>query len=85
MEETTEFSAQVIEAIEADRKIEAIKLLRAERNIDLKTAKELVDAYLAENPPEPRPRPDRPEFRVMPLLLAAVVAAALVFAYKALA
>ncbi len=36
-------------AVHANRKIEAIKLLREQRNLDLKQAKEIVDAYIDEN------------------------------------
>jgi len=39
--------ADVIAAIENNRKIEAIKLLRAHREIELKEAKDLVDDYMA--------------------------------------
>lgn len=40
--------ASVIAALERNRKIDAIKLLRAERDIGLKEAKELVDAFVLE-------------------------------------
>jgi ribosomal protein L7/L12 len=40
----------VIEAISRNRKVEAIRLLREERNIDLKDAKEEVDRFIRENP-----------------------------------
>lgn len=39
----------VIEAISRNRKVEAIRLLREERNIDLKDAKEKVDRFIREN------------------------------------
>jgi len=49
---TTEIAlpADVIAALEANRKIDAIKLLRTQRGIGLKEAKEQVEAYLAQNP-----------------------------------
>ncbi len=40
----------VIAAIHANRKIEAIKLLRGHRKLGLKEAKHIVDAYAAGNP-----------------------------------
>ena len=40
----------VIFALQAGRKIEAIKLIRAYRSMGLKEAKELVDNYYLENP-----------------------------------
>jgi len=40
----------VINAIRANRKVAAIKLLRQERGLDLKDAKDAVDAYIQKNP-----------------------------------
>lgn len=40
----------VLEAIHANRKIEAIKLLREYRHLGLKEAKEIVDEYTTRNP-----------------------------------
>ena len=42
--------AEVINAIQSGRKIEAIKLLRCEWNIDLKAAKETIDHYIDSDP-----------------------------------
>ena len=44
-------SAEVLDAIGKNRKIEAIKLLREERGIGLKEAKEIVDRYIEAQPP----------------------------------
>ena len=44
-----EIPQNVREAVHAHRKIEAIKLLRAHRDIGLKEAKELVDEYTAKH------------------------------------
>ena len=41
--------SDVLEALHANRKIEAIKLLREHQNIGLKDAKDIIDAYTAEN------------------------------------
>lgn len=41
----------VIKAISRNRKVEAIRLLREERNIDLKDAKEEAVRFIGENPP----------------------------------
>lgn len=46
MTETPINEPDVIEALNAGRTIEAIKLLRASRGIDLKQAKDLVDGYM---------------------------------------
>jgi len=41
--------ADVKNAVHANRKVEAIKLLRKQRNMGLKEAKEIVDAYIDED------------------------------------
>ena len=50
MNNETELPADVIEALHANRKIKAVKLLRAQRNLDLTEAVKLIDKYYAENP-----------------------------------
>lgn len=45
-----EMPAAVTEALSHNRKIEAIRLLREMRGIDLKEAKEAVDRYLEQHP-----------------------------------
>ena len=78
-----ELSAQVEQAIAAGRKIEAIKLLREEAGLDLKEAKELVDArvsahrsFEAQHPAGPRN-----DTGVGRLVLILAVLAAVVVAY----
>lgn len=48
-----ELPAEVTLALQRGNKIEAIKLLRLARRIDLKDAKEAIDGVIAQNP---RPR-----------------------------
>lgn len=48
--EYKELPAEVINALSSGRKIEAIKLLRGEWNIDLKKAKNIVDQHIASDP-----------------------------------
>ena len=48
-----EFPPDVIAEIQANRKVTAIKLLRAHKGIGLKEAKELVDAYMEKHPSSP--------------------------------
>ena len=43
---TDDLSDEIIAALLGGRKIEAIKLLRKERGMDLKAAKEAVEAWL---------------------------------------
>lgn len=48
-----ELPADVIAEIDGNRKVNAIKLLRAHLGVGLKEAKELVDAYTDEHPASP--------------------------------
>ena len=50
MNSEVELPADVVAEIKANRKITAIKLLREHERIDLKEAKERVDAYLELHP-----------------------------------
>lgn len=50
MNSEVELPDDVIAELEANRKITAIKLLRTHLGIDLKEARELVDAYVEQNP-----------------------------------
>lgn len=50
MNTETELPADVIAELEANRKISALKLLRSHRGIDLKEAKNMIDAYIDQNP-----------------------------------
>ncbi len=43
------FTNEVLDAIKNGRKIQAIKLLRQERGLDLKDAKEAIEAYVENN------------------------------------
>ena len=47
-----ELPADVIAEIEANRRVSAIKRLRAHEGIGLKEARARVDAYAAEHPPD---------------------------------
>ena len=50
MNSEIELPEDVIAEIKAQRKVSAIKLLREHMGVDLKEAKELVDAYMDNNP-----------------------------------
>jgi hypothetical protein len=56
MNSEAELPDDVIAELEANRKITAIKLLRTHLGIDLKEAKELVDAYVEQNPSSSSPQ-----------------------------
>lgn len=76
--------ADVKDAVHANRKIDAIKLLREQWNIDLKDAKEAVDSYVDGN----RhliggERPGR-ESAIGRSLIIIILGCAIYFAYRAL-
>jgi hypothetical protein len=50
MKTDPELPTDVLQQIHANRKIEAIKLLREHRQLDLKVAKDIVDNYMKQNP-----------------------------------
>ncbi len=50
MQEEPQLPGDVVAAIEAGRKIDAIRLLREAEGLDLAEAKRLVDLYAAKNP-----------------------------------
>ena len=79
----TELSENVLAAIAGNRKIAAIKLLRKEKNLGLKEAKEIVDAHIANNPELAMSRPQASGFNIIPLIVAAAVTAIAYFVYKA--
>lgn len=48
--ETQPLSDKTVEALKGGQLIEAIKLIRTERGVDLKEAKDIAEAYLRANP-----------------------------------
>ena len=81
MSSTPELSAEVIEAIRANRKIEAIKRLREETGLGLKEAKDAVEAWARQNP-QLIPDAPRSESSVGRVVLVAAVLAAAYAAYR---
>lgn len=76
---STDLPADVIEAIHANRKIEAIKRLRAHRGIGLAEAHAAVDAYIRENKhllPEPE---SSGCLRLLAIIAAALLASYLIY------
>jgi ribosomal protein L7/L12 len=49
-ERTPDFPAEAIDALWRGNKIEAIKIVRRARNLDLKAAKDKIEQYLKHNP-----------------------------------
>ncbi len=69
----------VIDEIKAHRKVNAIKLLRQHRRMDLKAAKDLVEAYIEQNPPDPSLMPPEAETGIGRIVLL-IVGVGVIFA-----
>ena len=82
MNSEPELSADVLAALRANRKIEAIKLLREQRDLGLKEAKHIVDTYIAKHPSSSAVRSRQSEIGIARLLFAGVVTAAVYALYK---
>lgn len=65
-----DLDSEVIEELERGRKVGAIKMLRIKRSIGLKDAKELVEAYLEQNP---YLIVERPKSSSGPIILLAII------------
>ena len=78
----SELPDDVLDALHASRKIDAIKLLREQRHLGLREAKQLVDAYVAENEQRVVGTRLREETKRGPLLLAGLLIAGIYIAYR---
>lgn len=74
--------ADVVAAIEENRKVEAIALLREHQNLDLAEAKRLVDLYAAKNPRLLAGAEMKDEGSGGKLLIAAIVVVGLYVAWR---
>ena len=81
MNSDAELPDSVIELIHANRKIDAIKLLREQRGLGLKEAKHAVEVYARNNPHMLQPSL-QPESSVPRLALVAIVIALGYLAYR---
>ncbi|MEM9567273.1 MAG: hypothetical protein AAF974_03110 [Cyanobacteria bacterium P01_E01_bin.34] len=70
-----ELPDDVLAAIRAGNKLKAIKLLRQHRNLDLKAAKQIVDARFNVKPLYAKPRPQQPSNPLTTVAIAVVFAA----------
>jgi ribosomal protein L7/L12 len=77
-----ELPSEVIEAIRANRKIEAIRLLREHWSMGLTEAKQEVDAYVRDNPQAAAMRAPQAESGVGRLILIASIIIAAYLAYR---
>lgn len=82
MSEETGLPADVLAAIGAGRKIDAIKLLREHQNLGLKEAKEIVDGHLSDHPPAAGQDIGKSDTGLGRLVLVALIAAAAYLAYR---
>ena len=78
-----ELPADVKNAIHANHKIEAIKLLRTRQNLGLKEAKDIVDAYIDENRHVIRHQRQGRESGVGRLLIIIILGGVIYAAYRA--
>ncbi len=79
-----EIPEAVIAEIRANRKVNAIKLLRKHLGIGLKEAKEIVDSYIDENPPAPLSRAPETDTGIGRIIIL-IIGVGLIFgAYKLL-
>ncbi len=78
----TELPSDVLDAVHSNRKIEAIKLLRGHRNIDLKESKGIIDKYIEENSHLISSSGSRTESGLGRLLFVGIVIVALYGAYR---
>lgn len=69
-----ELPEDVLAAIHAGRKIDAIKLLREHRGIGLKEAKQVIEIYIAQNPELARAGSSSAGIGLARLVLPAVIA-----------
>ena len=84
MNASSELPTDVIAAIQANRKIEAIKLLREARGIGLREAKEAVDAYIKANPHLEIDKRAGSRSPMSPLILFLLIGTAAYLAYRLL-
>ncbi|MCB1843734.1 MAG: hypothetical protein KDI09_12290 [Halioglobus sp.] len=72
----------VVAELKAGRKISAIKMLRAHKGIDLKSAKALVDDYVNAHPEITSLQPPNAETGIGRIVILAIGVAAIYAAYK---
>ena len=82
MNDESELPDDVQAAISANRKIEAIKLLREHRKIGLKEAKDIVDAYIAGHPSLAANTPPRSDTGIGRVVLVCLVLALAYAGYR---
>jgi ribosomal protein L7/L12 len=85
MTDTPELPDDVVAAIRANRKIEAIKRLREARGLGLKEAKHAVEAYARANPDAVASTPELKESGANPLVIIIILAVLGYIAYQFLA
>ncbi|MBV1931026.1 MAG: hypothetical protein KUG71_04850 [Porticoccaceae bacterium] len=69
-----ELPEDVLAAVHAGRKIDAIKLLRGHRGIGLKEAKQVIEIYIAQNPELITAKPSREGVGLARIVLPAAIA-----------
>ena len=78
---TNQIPPLVLAALHQGNKIEAIKIIRAQRGIGLKDAKDVVDAYIRENPALKERMKER-KSSAPPVILFVILAAVLIWFFR---
>lgn len=82
MDEDSNLPADVLEAVHANRKIDAIKRLRNQRGIDLKEAKGIIDADIAEYSQLFKRRQPREESAIGGIVVVGIIVAVIYIANR---
>ncbi len=82
MNNESELPADVLGALRLNRKVDAIKLLREHRNLELKEAKQIIDAHIARHPARAGSSSRKTEFGFAPLLFAGLATAVAYALYR---
>ena len=85
MNDQTELPAEVIAELQANRKVNAIKLLREHQGIGLKEAKAFVDDYMSRHPSDTSHQLRQPLGGVGRLVFVALVAGLVSYLYRSFA
>lgn len=85
MNTETALPDEVIAEIEANRKVTAIKLLRKQRSIGLKEAKEMVEAYIDDRPSTSTAQPPKTDTGLGRILVLIIGVSVIYGIYKLLA
>ena len=82
MSRESELPDNVVAELKANRKVSAIKLLRAQRGIGLKESKQIIEAYMEQHLSNPRPKMPESETGIGRILILAIGVGVIYGIYK---